>query len=173
MPYNQEFDVKGLSHKVLNKNDSVNGFSCKEEEIDEFIREQALGYQEQNLGVTYVFYFGSKLIGFATLCMGNVNKRKMSEDDNLSKSIASYPALLIGQLGVTNEYQRRGIGKHVCDFCFFIAIHLSQKIGCRFLIVNALDSAVDFYIKYGFTLAPKQEKQKQKLMFLDITKNRI
>jgi hypothetical protein len=58
-------------------------------------------------------------------------------------------------------------------FLFFIALCLSQNVGCRFLIVNAIASAVNFYKKYGFTLAPEQEKQKQKLMFLDITKNRL
>jgi len=173
MPYTPVFDVEKLSSKVLDKTDNVNTFSCKEAEIDEFIHKQALGYQQQNLGVTYVFYFESKLVSFATLCMGTINKRKMAAEDKLAKSIASYPALLIGQLGVADAYQHKGIGEHVCDFCFFIALNLSQNVGCRFLIVNAIDSAVNFYKKYGFTLAPEQEKQKQKLMFLDITKNRL
>jgi hypothetical protein len=69
----------------LDKTDNVDEFSCKEEEIDEFIREQALGYQQQNLGVTYVFYFESKLVSFATLCMGTINKRKMAAKINWLK----------------------------------------------------------------------------------------
>jgi hypothetical protein len=97
MPYNSVFDVKKLSSKILDKTDSVSEFSCKKAEIDEFIREQALGYQQQNLGVTYVFYFESQLVSFATLCMGTINKRKMAAEDKLDKNIASYPALLIGQ----------------------------------------------------------------------------
>jgi len=39
--------------------------------------------------------------------------------------------------------------------------------------VDALESAINFYIKYGFVLAPKQEGEKQKLMFLDITKRML
>jgi hypothetical protein len=46
-------------------------------------------------------------------------------------------------------------------------------VGCRFLVVGALESAVKFYERYGFILAPKQEKEKQKLMFLDVTKRTL
>ena len=119
-----------------------------------------------------MFSFESDLIGFATLCMGHVNKKKMQSENRLQKNISSYPALLIGQLGVSSKYQHRGVGRHICNFCFSIAVRLSQKVGCRFLVVNALESAVNFYKNYGFTLAPDQENQKQKLMFLDITKRK-
>lgn len=80
------------------------------------------------------------------------------------------PTLRIGQLGVCSEHQGNGVGTHICDFCFDRVIKLSQKVGCKFLVVDALESAVSFYVKYGFVLAPKQEDEKQKLMFLDITK---
>jgi GNAT superfamily N-acetyltransferase len=156
----------------LEETTDTGGFKCNEKEIDDFIHSQALGFQNQQLGVTYLFNFRSDLVGFTTLCMGHINKQKMPSEDRLLKSISSYPALLIGQLGVSVDYQRKGVGKHMCNFCFSMAIRLSQKVGCRFLVVNAVASAVDFYEKYGFTLAPDQEKQKQKLMFLDITKRK-
>jgi GNAT superfamily N-acetyltransferase len=110
------------------------------------------------------------LVGFATLCMGHINKHKIASQDRLTQQVNSYPALLIGQLAVCEAHQGEGVGTYICDFCFDRAIRLSQRVGCRFLVVDALESAVEFYLKYGFTLAPKQEKEKQKLMFLDITK---
>ena len=96
----------------------------------------------------------------------------MASEHRLPEHIDSYPALLIGQLGVCGERQGNGVGTYICDFCFDRAIKLSQRVGCRFLVVDALESAVNFYVKYGFTLAPKQEKETQKLMFLDITKRK-
>ncbi len=87
--------------------------------------------------------------------------------------MSSYPALLIGQLAVCKNQQSSGIGTFICDFCLDRAIKLSQQVlGCRFLVVDAVEKAVKFYTNYGFVLAPKQEKEKQKLMFLDITKRK-
>ena len=172
-----EFDITKLSSPVILKKEHDNlHFSCSEIEIDEFIHTEALDFQERLLGVTYLFYFGSNLAGFVTLCMGHINKEKMASEDRLQKQIgnypSSYPALLIGQLGVAQMYQRYGVGRYICDFSFDRAIKFSQRVGCRFLVVNAVESAVGFYTNYGFVLAPKQEKQKQKLMFLDITKRK-
>ena len=38
------------------------------------------------------------------------------------------------------------------------------------MFVNAVESALGFYLKYGFVLLPKQEGRAQKVMFLDISK---
>jgi predicted GNAT family N-acyltransferase len=171
MPAKLSLDPQEFSFpKVLDEKDEITKFNCGQEEIDEFIHKQALTFQKERLGVTYVFYHKLDLIGFATLCMGHINKQKMTSENRLPKHIDSYPALLIGQLGVCSENQGNGVGTYICDFCFDRAIKLSQKVGCRFLVVDALESAVSFYIKYGFVLAPKQECEKQKLMFLDVTK---
>lgn len=166
--------IQGLSFpKILEKSDDTSKFSCKTKEIDDFIQHEALTFQEKLLGVTYLFIHEEKLVGFATLCMGHINKKDMAAEDRLPKNIGSYPALLIGQLGVCDGKQRNGVGTFICDFCLDRAVKLSDKLGCRFLVVDALESAVDFYIKYGFIMAPKQEKEKQKLMFLDITKRAV
>ena len=157
--------------KILDESDDVKGFTCgTSKDIDYFIQKEALIFQEQCLGITYVFNHKSKLIGFATLCMGHLNKQKIASKDRLPKRIGSYPSLLIGSLTVSKDHQGNDIGTFICDYCFDKAVKLSQILGCRFLVVDAIESAVDFYVKYGFILAPKQEKEEQKLMFLDITK---
>ena len=104
--------------------------------------------------------------------MGHLNKQKMASKDRLPKPIGSYPSLLIGELAVSNGYQKNGIGTFLCDFCFDRAVKLSKILGCRFLVVDAVESAVNFYTNYGFVLAPKQKTEEQKLMFLDITKRK-
>ncbi|NLB76600.1 MAG: GNAT family N-acetyltransferase [Crenarchaeota archaeon] len=171
MPAKPSHNPNDLSFpKILDNSDDTSNFSCGKKEIDEFIQKQAFSFQQQRLGITYLFHQGADLVGFATLCMGHINKHKIAAHDRLTQHVNSYPALLIGQLGVCNGQQGEGVGTYICDFCFDRAIRLSQRVGCRFLVVDALESAVKFYSKYGFTLAPKQEKEKQKLMFLDITK---
>jgi predicted GNAT family N-acyltransferase len=157
---------------ILGKSDDTSSFSCGNKDIDEFIQKEALIFQEQCLGVTYVFKRATELIGFATLCMGNLNKHEIATKDRLPKHIGSYPALLIGQLAVCNDHQSNGIGTYICDFCLDRAVKLTHILGCRFLVVDAVTKAVKFYVNYGFVLAPKQEKEKQQLMFLDITKRK-
>lgn len=161
-----------LPPKILDTNDETKTFTCGNKGLDDFIHEEALGFQEQRLGITYLFKYESELIGFATLCMGHLNKQKMRSEDRLPKRIKSYPALLIGELAVSNSTQNKGIGTFICDFCLDRAIKLSQIVGCRFLVVDAVEPAVVFYRKYGFKMSPKQEKEEQKLMFLDITKRK-
>jgi hypothetical protein len=174
MPAKQPLKPQELSFpKILDKDDDISSFACGQKEIDDFIQKEALTFQEQLLGVTYLFKHKNNLIGFATLCMGHLNRQKMAAEHRLIKNISSYPALLIGQLGVCGEHQGIGVGTYICDFCFDRAIRLSQRVGCRFLVVDALESVVKFYESYGFILAPRQEKQKQKLMFLDITKRQL
>jgi GNAT superfamily N-acetyltransferase len=173
MPAKPSLKPQELSFpKILDRDDDTSKFTCGKKEIDEFIQKQALGFQEQLLGVTYLFKHGTDVIGFATLCTAHINRQKMASENRLSEPIASYPAVLIGQLGVCGAHQGNGIGTYICDFCFDRAIKLSQRVGCRFLVVDALESAVKFYENYGFILAPKQEKEEQKLMFLDITKRK-
>ncbi len=171
MPAKPSLKPQALSFpKILDNSDDTSKFSCGKKEIDEFIQKQALSFQEQRLGITYLFHHGADLVRFETLCMGYIDKHKIASQDRFAQHVNSYPALLIGQLGVFNGQQSGGVGTYICDFCFDRAIKLSQRVGCRFLVVDTLESAVKFYAKYGFTLAPKQEKEKQKLMFLDITK---
>jgi hypothetical protein len=174
MPTKQQLNPKDLSYpKILDEDDKTAEFTCGQKEIDEFIQKEALAFQHQLLGVTYLFKHETDLIGFATLCTGHINRHKMPFEHRPTKHINSYPALLIGQLGVCNGQQGSGVGTYICDFCFDRAVKLSERVGCRFLVVDALESAVKFYEKYGFVLAPKQEKEKQKLMFLDINKRKL
>ncbi|HMK94320.1 MAG TPA: GNAT family N-acetyltransferase [Candidatus Limnocylindrales bacterium] len=130
-------------------------------------------FQNKRLGVTYLFKHNSDLIGFATLCMGHLSREKIASEHRLRQRMQSYPALLIGQLAVWKDQQGNRIGTFICDYCLCKAIQLSEKVlGCRFLVVDAVKEAVKFYDGYGFVLAPKQDKEKQKLMFLDITKGK-
>ena len=40
-------------------------------------------------------------------------------------------------------------------------------------MVNAIESAIGFYQKYGFVLLPDQKDRKQKIMFLNILRKTL
>lgn len=90
--------------KILEQTDNT-AFTCGNNDIDYFIQREALVFQQKRLGITYLFLHESELIGFATLCMGHLNKQKIAAKDRLKKHVKSYPALLIGQLAVCSDQQ--------------------------------------------------------------------
>jgi GNAT superfamily N-acetyltransferase len=155
----------------LDQNDDASSFTCGIKDIDEFIQKEALDFQKERLGVTYLFMHGKELVGFATLSMADLKRDKLDVKDRLKSKIENYPALLIGQLAVYDELQHQDVGTFICDFCYDRALRFSKIVGCRFVFVNAIESALGFYLKYGFVLLPKQEGREQKVMFLDISKS--
>lgn len=163
----KKIDFANILQKRL-EDDKINDFCCGIKEIDEFINEQALIFQKEHLGVTYLFSYKGRLVGFVTLSMADLKREKMEFEDRLIIGVENYPALLIGQLATQQEFQESGIGTYLCDFCLDIAQKISKRIGCRFLVVNAIKNAVAFYEKYGFKMLKEQKKRTQKIMFFNI-----
>jgi GNAT superfamily N-acetyltransferase len=161
-------DIQGITPKILDANDETAEFYCGEQGIDEFIRKEALGFQKERLGVTYLFKREGEAVGFVTLSMADLKRAKMGIEDRLAVGIENYPALLIGQLAVCKKFQAQDVGTFLCDFCLDRALRFSERVGCRFIVVNAIESAIGFYQKYGFVLLPDQKGRKQKIMFLNI-----
>lgn len=161
-------DIRGITPKILDVNDRTAGFCCSEKGIDEFIHNEALKFQKERLGVTYLFQHEGESVGFLTLSMADLKRARMNVEDRLAIGIENYPALLIGQLAVCKKFQARDVGTYLCDFCLDRALKFSERVGCRFIVVNAIESAIGFYQKYGFVLMPDQKDRKQKIMFLNI-----
>jgi hypothetical protein len=74
--------------------------------------------------------------------------------------------LLLGQLARNSKYPKSGLGRHMLDWTLNHAIELSERIGCRIIIVKSDIDKVDWYQGYGFTLI-KDSKDK---LFYDISK---
>ncbi len=76
----------------------------------------------------------------------------------------SYPALLIGRLGVNKEYQNKGIGKEVMEFIKAWFIDENNKTGCRFIVVDSYNETkpLNYYNKNGFNFLFNDEIQERK-----------
>ena len=66
------------------------------------------------------------------------------------------------------SFKPRTLGLFFAIFGLDRALRFSERVGCRFIVVNAIESAIGFYQKYGFVLLPDQKDRKQKIMFLNI-----
>ncbi|MGM9844514.1 MAG: hypothetical protein ACI30S_09865 [Muribaculaceae bacterium] len=85
-----------------------------------------------------------------------------------SKRRRSYPAVKIGRLAVNSDCIGEGMGTFIIDSIKY-AFTKVLRLGCRFLTVDALGSAIDFYKKNGFDFfTDKDSEEDTRLMFYDL-----
>lgn len=65
-----------------------------------------------------------------------------------NKRRSSYPALKLCQLAVDDNFASNGFGRLIVSRTIKIAYDFN--VGCRFVTVDAIPEAEDFYVKMGF-----------------------
>lgn len=149
-------------------------FNCGSRDLDDFFQKEAIKYNMELLGKTYLFTLKSdesKVVCAFTLANDSIKtpllssnaKRRINKKISRSKQMKSYPALLIGRLGVHQEYKKQGIGTEVMNFIkdWFFDVH--NKTGCRFIVVDAYNTteAISYYNKNGFDPVYKSEAEEK------------
>ena len=89
-----------------------------------------------------------------------------------AKHTRTYPALLIGRLGVNGQFQRSGLhlGSQVIDYLISWFIHPDNKTGCRFMVVDAYNrpETTEFYQKNGFRFLYSDEKFEKEAFHINV-----
>ena len=164
-------EVTSLTVKRLDDNVDISQFKCKSEEIQNFITEYAMILQNESLGVSYIVYNNSKMVGFFTISMDSLRIKKIRTEDQVGfTNIEYYPSIKIGQLCVDIDCERQRIGPFMLTVICGIGMEFSEKIGCRFLSVNTLPIAQTWYEKHGFTPLKDQKGRENLSYYLDISK---
>lgn len=128
------------------------------------------------MGKTYCWLDNSddkKIIAMITLANASIQTTHLPNNPkrHLHKAIAynkqgrTYPAVLIGRLGVNIEFQGNSfrIGAQIMDFIKDWFISIDNKTGCRFIIVDAVNNmrTLAYYERNGFKpLFPKEKDEK-------------
>lgn len=146
-------------------NEQVKSFNCGDADLNDFILNEASAYHRALLAVTYVYEYRISLADFHDKSAFNRFRKHRFINE---KRLKSYPAAKICRLAVSNELQRQHIGGRIINF---IKSHflIDNRIGCRFLTVDAYCGAVPFYLKNGFIPLGEEEKESPtRLMFFDL-----
>jgi len=173
---------------------NCNPFDCDHTDLNDFFQNDAINYSNQLLGKTY-FFIDNKdnksIVCAFTIAndsikaslLTNARKKKVSKQIPHSKTSRSYPAVLIGRLGVNTNYKNQGIGKDLMDFIKSWFIDSQNKTGCRFIVVDAYNEEIPikYYVACGFEFLfsledqekhyyndTSSEKLKTRLMFFDL-----
>jgi hypothetical protein len=170
-----------LDNEIL---ENCNKFDCGAEDLNDFFANNAIAYDDELMGKTYCWLDNkdnSQIIAMITLAnaglhtthLQNNPKRKLNKNISFPKRSRTYPAVLIGRLGVNKKYQSASykIGAQVMDFIKRWFKGPDNKTGCRFVLVDAVNDnhAIQYYERNGFLpLFPRIEDEKS---FYDIDEN--
>lgn len=154
-------------------------FDCDNDDLNDFFRDDALNYQSELLGKTYCFTLDEnpKIIVCAftisndsikTTHLPNSRKKKVIQEIPRQKQMRSYPAVLIGRLGVNKNYrfiqgETERTGKQLMDFIKSWFIDGANKTGCRFIVVDSYNTLkpLRYYKENGFVELFSTEDQEK------------
>jgi GNAT superfamily N-acetyltransferase len=168
----RSYDSKSLSY--------CNYFDCNHEDLNDFFSKDSINYSNELLGKTYCFTldenpkeivaaFTISNDSIKTLNLPNARKKAVQKNIPRGKIMRSYPAVLIGRLGVAKKIARQGMGSEVMDFIKAWFVNTSNKTGCRFIVVDAYNTPepLKFYAKNGFSTIFTTEDQEKEYLGLD------
>lgn len=149
------------------------GFSCKDGDITEFFTKEYADYAYQLLGKSYCFVEQNKhrIVGAFTVANSSIradllpNSRRNRLNRNIpnEKRRPQYPAVLVGQLAVSDGYMGQRIGDEILDAIKSWFIEPLNKTGCRYIVVDALNNPkiFDFYQRNGFKFLFSTEEEER------------
>jgi GNAT superfamily N-acetyltransferase len=151
----------------------VNAFDCGDVPLNEYLKRYAAKNQElHRYGMTYVALsseFVSHILGYYTIANSSIPRARMPEEvlHGLPK-YADIPAILLARFAVNKNFAKRGVGHILMSHSLDLTLSASQISAARYLLVEAYDSAVAWYARYGFQgILGSVEPNKHK-MFLDL-----
>lgn len=159
-------------------------FSCGDDDLNNFFMEDSFLYAEEMLGKTYCWVTKEKpyrIVALITLANDSIKAHKLSSStrNKVQRSISnakrgrSYPAVLIGRIGVNEEFQRLQIGSQLLNFIKAWFCHKDNKTGCRFIVVDAYNKqrVLKYYTNNGFKFLFKTEYDEKQ--YYEISENEI
>jgi predicted GNAT family N-acyltransferase len=171
MPNLDYIQANELRYEVLNENHNLSEFDCSKDDemgLNEFIHAEALQFQKENMGLTYLFFYDNIIVGFATLAMSQIEIKETKIKLPFKTKIQDFPALMIGRLATDNNYRGRHVGENICLWCLSKVKQLSAQVGCKLIIILTNDKKKTFYLNCGFDMVPKFEKKAKKWMYLPV-----
>jgi ribosomal protein S18 acetylase RimI-like enzyme len=156
----------------LTQTNLISNFDCGDSDLNDFFNRDAILFQEQLLGKTFFFRLNEteKAIAAFSLSADSIKMRLLPSGRRgrvkqlipHEKSLQSYPAFLIGRLGVSVEFSGQGVGSQLLEVIMEISLELYPNLA-RFLTVDAYNNprVLNYYRKNEFDFLFTTEKQER------------
>jgi len=169
--------IENLFLRQIEPTDNVRRLDLLTEEcfpLKNFLRRDAKKFHQANVARTYVLVDDSspaKIWAYITLIASEIKISGSSvclvDDCTRANGMSELPAVKIARLAVDHRLEGNGLGEYLINFSISIAqTEIMPKIGCRFIIVDAKQSAVKYYEKRGFTLLDTEDNKKGRTSFI-------
>ena len=172
-----------VSILLLTEGYPIKHFDCEDEDLNDFLFNEATPYQKELLATTFVMENDKQTLGYYSLLNDSLQLR---EDMFASKSqfrkflrelmpypkrhLKTIPALKIGRLAIDKSFKGKGLGSVIMANIISKCIKMNKEQACRLITVDAYKQAIPFYQKMGFKFLTEDDKNDTtRLMFLDLT----
>jgi len=140
--------------------DKVN-FNSGIANLDNFFFKESLDFIKEGYSQIYLLKEreSNNIIGYFAISCGLIEFRK---EIGIEKKFDYIPCLLIGRLAVDKKCQGKGYGKDLLKKAIKLSLLISNKVGCRLVIVDARSDlyALNFYKKMKFKYLKKLAAEK-------------
>lgn len=161
-----ELDIKPLSESY-----NLLSFSCNDDDLNNFLKDDALNDQKIMINKTNLCFYKNELVGYITLSNDTIGTKEVIVRDAIETKYKKYPAMKIARLAVDSKYEKKGIGTYLLYAAIGKALSISDSVGCRFVLVDSKKESITFYEKFGFKkaiLKKKDMKDNYTPMYFDL-----
>lgn len=153
------------------------GFDCGDEDLNNFLVEDATGFLDKRIATSYILEDGPNIVAYFCLLNDKISRLDVTNSQwkrikcgfPERKQFSSYPAVKIGRFAVSTKYKGRNIGTDLMNLLKGMLNDSPNYSAFRYLTVDAYISAIDFYQKNGFkVLSEKILNDHTRLMFFDM-----
>jgi GNAT superfamily N-acetyltransferase len=138
-------------------------FSCGNQALDRYLREQANQDMKRQVATAFVLVEPPQkiVIGYYTLASGSLALDEWPEA--LARKMPRYPLIpvtLLGRLALDKHYQGRRLGQFLLMDALYRCLRASQQIASVAVIVDAInETARHFYQHHGFIAFPRHPRR--------------
>lgn len=174
-------DLTDFYSTPLAENDDLSGFDYADEEINEFLIDDAINFQKEKITNTFLFKNeDGRVMAFFSISNDCLND--LGYENNAwnrlhcriklpnQKRIRQYPAVKINRLEVDYTMQGQGIAHQLLDFIKYWTL-IEHKPACRLLILDAYKKPkqLSLYQKNDFIfLSDNNQNDKHRFMYFDL-----
>ena len=173
--------------------EEIKCFSCGNDDLDGFFREDAFAHKQELLAETYYLQPTEATekgffipVAFVSYLNDAIDIKKRKNRGFFQKYITNaispeklrydyFPAVKIGRLGVKEGYQSHGFGTTILNMTKEMFV-TNNRTGCRFLTVEAYsdERTINFYKNNDFDFYLDDDSEKPtRIMYFDLLRHKI
>lgn len=166
---NIEYIKNNYRFETLTPDHDLTGFECESQDLNEFLKKDALKQQQEKLNLTKLITCDENIIGFVSLLTDSmklkllrdeIQKEKIKDKLNISEN-NTIPAIKIGRFAIDKRYSGKGLGtKIIRNIISNIREIAETQVGLRFVIVEGYASAYNFYVTHNNFKNLKKDENK-------------